>query len=189
MLNPLRTQVGGNHYKGFKIQPAYFATVNDLGFLQGCIVKRICRYDKDGGEGIKDLEKIKHEIDLLIYIKYSEETIETKEKLPDCSNACKDEPKMNVTPEEVYQNAVSHGWWDEGECNFGEIIANCHAELSEALEEARKGFLPGQIYFEELINPAKPEGIPIELADCIIRIYDYCGRYDIDIQEVILIKL
>jgi hypothetical protein len=37
---------------------------NKLGFLEGCIVKRITRWrDKDG---LKDLLKIKHEIDLLI---------------------------------------------------------------------------------------------------------------------------
>jgi hypothetical protein len=36
--------------------------------------------------------------------------------------------------------------------------------------------------------PQKPEGIPIELADCIIRILDYCGRSGIDIEEAIRIK-
>lgn len=34
----------------------------------------------------------------------------------------------------------------------------------------------------------KPEGIPIELADCIIRILDYCGKEGIDIEEAIKIK-
>ena len=62
----LDIQVGGNHYKSFKIQPVEFSTKNKLGFLQGCIVKRICRYDLPEGGGIKDLKKIKHEIDLLI---------------------------------------------------------------------------------------------------------------------------
>jgi len=60
----LDIQVGGDHYKDMKIQPVEFITTNNLGFLEGCIVKRICRWrEKDG---LKDLEKIKHEVDLLI---------------------------------------------------------------------------------------------------------------------------
>ena len=62
----LNVQIGGNHYKGFKIQPVEFSTKNKLGFLQGCINKRICRYNLPGGKGLEDLEKIKHEVDLLI---------------------------------------------------------------------------------------------------------------------------
>ena len=70
--NPLDTQVGGNHYKNFKIQPIEFSIKNDLNFIQGDIVKRICRYNIPGGKGRQDLEKIKHEIDLLIYLNYGD---------------------------------------------------------------------------------------------------------------------
>ena len=64
----LDTQIGGEHYKKHAIQPVEFITKNKLGFLEGCVIKRICRYeDKNGRE---DLEKIKHEIDLLIELKY-----------------------------------------------------------------------------------------------------------------------
>ncbi len=67
--NPLDVQVGGGHYKKYAIQPVEFITKNKLGFLEGCVIKRICRYeDKNGRE---DLEKIKHEIDLLIELKYA----------------------------------------------------------------------------------------------------------------------
>ena len=54
----LDIQIGGEHYKGFVIQP--------LSFLVGCVIKRAARYDKEGGKGLEDLHKIKHEIDLLI---------------------------------------------------------------------------------------------------------------------------
>ena len=57
--NPLKYQVGGDHYKHFKIQPVEFITVNKLSFLEGCIIKRICRRKPE------DLDKIKHEIKLI----------------------------------------------------------------------------------------------------------------------------
>ena len=62
----LDTQVGGGHYKDMKIQPVEFIHANQLGFLEGCIIKRICRWRAK--DGIRDLEKIKHEVDLLIQL-------------------------------------------------------------------------------------------------------------------------
>ena len=63
-MSALDVQEGGGHYKSKAIQPIQYIHANKLGFLEGCIVKRITRWkDKDG---IKDLLKIKHEIDLLI---------------------------------------------------------------------------------------------------------------------------
>lgn len=59
-------QVGGNHYKDFPIQPGEFYTKNKLGGLPSSIVARICRYAKPTGKGLEDLEKIKHEVDLII---------------------------------------------------------------------------------------------------------------------------
>ena len=67
-MSALDVQVGGSHYKGFVIQPAEFSRRNKLGFIEGCIVKRICRYNQPGGKGRQDLEKIKHEIDLILAI-------------------------------------------------------------------------------------------------------------------------
>lgn len=64
-VNPLDVQVGGGHYKGKRIQPVEYIAANNLNFLEGCIVKRITRW-RDKGKGFEDLEKIKHEIDLLI---------------------------------------------------------------------------------------------------------------------------
>jgi hypothetical protein len=64
MQNPLDIQVDGDHYKQFKIQPIEFILANDLDYIQGNVIKYICRYKFKGG--VKDLEKIKHYVDILI---------------------------------------------------------------------------------------------------------------------------
>ena len=64
MINTLDTQVGGGHYKDFKIQPAEFIRANNLNFCQGNVVKYVTRYK--GKNGIEDLRKAKHYIEMLI---------------------------------------------------------------------------------------------------------------------------
>lgn len=64
----LDVQVGGNHYKDMVIQPAVFCEANKLSHLESNIIKRACRWRKK--DGLKDLEKIKHEVDLLIALNY-----------------------------------------------------------------------------------------------------------------------
>ena len=64
-MRALENQVGGDHYKQLAIQPIEFIAKNNLNFLEGCVVKRICRY-QNSKHALQDLEKIKHEIDLII---------------------------------------------------------------------------------------------------------------------------
>ena len=45
-MNSLQKQVGGNHYQGFTIPPVEFIQSNGLGFIEGCIIKYLCRYRK-----------------------------------------------------------------------------------------------------------------------------------------------
>ena len=94
---------------------------------------------------------------------------------------------MKELIKDIHENAKAHGWHDYVR-TFGDIIALCHSELSEALEEYRKGYNVFDIYYNSNDNYEKPEGVPVELADVIIRIFDYCAEAGIDIEHAIRLK-
>lgn len=112
----------------------------------------------------------------------------------------------------VHQLARQKGWHDlahprsDAECI---MLAVC--ELAEAVEEIRSAHLP--VYYNDVASPAqlapssaaltpavrrrlgkymatvaKPEGTLIELADCVIRIMDLCGKKGWDLEKAILLK-
>ena len=75
---------------------------------------------------------------------------------------------------ECHRTAKAKGWWEK-ERNDGELIALMHSELSEALEAMRAH--------------ARKSDIAEELADCCIRIFDFCGARRIDLEKAILKKM
>lgn len=60
----LDIQVAGNHYKDLAIQPVEYIHANNIGYFEGNVIKYVSRWRAKNG--IKDLEKAKHYIELLI---------------------------------------------------------------------------------------------------------------------------
>ena len=61
------------------------------------------------------------------------------------------------------------------------MIALIHSEVSEAMEGERKGLMDDHL-------PNRPMA-EVEMADAIIRIMDYCGRWGYDVGGAIMDKI
>lgn len=59
-------QHGGTHYKNKAIQPWDYIVANDLGYLEGNVVKYVSRWKEKGGIG--DLQKAQHYLAKLIEV-------------------------------------------------------------------------------------------------------------------------
>lgn len=63
-MSAFDTQIGGDHYSKMKIQPFQYSMENGLDPMQHTIIKYVTRFrDKNG---LADLQKARHVIDLLI---------------------------------------------------------------------------------------------------------------------------
>tara|TARA_B110000977_G_C10636422_1_gene322271 strand:- start:164 stop:403 length:240 start_codon:yes stop_codon:yes gene_type:complete len=65
-------QVGGNHYTSYKIQPIEFITSNNIGFIEGNVIKYVTRFRKKNG--IEDINKAIHYLELLKEMYYNGKT-------------------------------------------------------------------------------------------------------------------
>lgn len=83
--------------------------------------------------------------------------------------------------------AVRGGWWndpvtgEQKDRNDGELIALMHSELSEALEALRKDRNDDHLPHRK--------GVEVELADTLIRIFDYAGARNLDLAGAVIEKL
>lgn len=96
--------------------------------------------------------------------------------------------------EESARDMINNGFSNQ---SFGEFISLVHSELSEALEEFRNHKDLNEVYYtknavdeagvkyqivcDKSTPGAKPEGIPVELADAVLRITHFCGEHNIDL--------
>lgn len=88
----------------------------------------------------------------------------------------------------IHEYAKEKGWWlPEKPRSFGDLCALFHTEISEAFEEHRAGHALTKVY-ENPDKPGKLEGVPVELADLVIRVLDFCEWAGIDLQEVMARK-
>ena len=60
----LAVQVDGSHYKEMPIQPVEFIHRNKIGYMEGNVIKYVSRWKNKNG--IADLRKARHYLDLLI---------------------------------------------------------------------------------------------------------------------------
>jgi hypothetical protein len=72
-MSALETQEGGQHYKQCKIQPIEFIHANGLPYIEGNIIKYIMRHKFKNG--LEDLKKARHYLDILIELEYHEHTL------------------------------------------------------------------------------------------------------------------
>ena len=83
-----------------------------------------------------------------------------------------------------HATAEEKGWHDAPR-SFGDRISLIHSEVSEALEDYRNGYAPHKVFYTA---DGKPCGVPIELADVLIRVFDMCGELKIDLERALQIK-
>lgn len=62
--SPKDRQVGGDHYKYYKIQPSEFIRANNIGWYEANAIKRICRHQNKNGR--EDIEKAIHELEFIL---------------------------------------------------------------------------------------------------------------------------
>lgn len=86
-----------------------------------------------------------------------------------------------------YKASFDSGWHtnlETGELlerNKGEMIALIHSEISEAMEGERKGLMDDHLPHRSMAE--------VEMADALIRIMDYCGRWGYDIGGAVFEKI
>lgn len=73
-MSALKEQVAGSHYKEMAIQPVEFIHKNGIGYMEGNVIKYLVRWRSKNG--LEDLKKARHYLDLLIEMEEKRQTEE-----------------------------------------------------------------------------------------------------------------
>ena len=111
------------------------------------------------------------------------------------------EMNLRELQEHCYRLADEKGFHEEGDAAHAEgsnmqhyyvmRLALIMTEVAEAIEEVRSGREVTETYYNNSDPdvPAKPEGVPSELADIVIRVLDFAGEVGIDLAAMVEEKL
>jgi hypothetical protein len=69
-MSALDTQEGGSHYKDMAIQPVTFIVKNNIPFLEGNVIKYVCRHANKNG--VQDIDKAIHYLQLIKDLHYEQ---------------------------------------------------------------------------------------------------------------------
>jgi NTP pyrophosphatase (non-canonical NTP hydrolase) len=112
--------------------------------------------------------------------------------------------QINEMSRKAWSIAASKGWWDFAAREVADGDAPClpgltmtptevtaqlalvMTEASEAIECVRDGDYAPRLSTEK---PGKPEGLPSELADIVIRVGQLAHAMGIDLEEAIRVKM
>ena len=68
-MSALDNQEGGGHYKDMPIQPVTFIVKNNIPFLEGNVIKYVCRHANKNG--VQDIDKAIHYLQLIKELHYA----------------------------------------------------------------------------------------------------------------------
>ena len=132
----LDVQTGGNHYKKMPIQPVEYCYHNKLGVCESNIIKYVTRWrDKNG---IQDLEKARHYIDLLIEFAQAEQVTEsdwpTEERIENIGRNGND----GEVYEKQYRDLEKPWEWQLGDIaevtNDGEVVTSTIFSIDDGVD-------------------------------------------------------
>lgn len=109
--------------------------------------------------------------------------VETEYEIEDCNPYKKATPLNNLAHD---VHASNHHWWHDLETderlqrNKGELLMLIVSEVSEVMEGERKDLMDDHLPHRKMAE--------VELADVLLRVFDYAGAYGYDLDGAVAEK-